>query len=378
MTKILVVDDEKDDCEELAFSLIRHGFQTESVTSGREAVDLGVWLRPDVLVTGCILGQLRGLKVAEALRLARSDMALVLTARFSSMDLAREARKLEAVAVLEKPFEMEHLVHAAEAAAAHPAKERPSTVAVIGIDPGGEIILANPKARRLLASAGNGWGVTRLQDVFGPGVRHILRRATEEWQEVSARDDPSRVWQIRARSTPEVTGYLAVLLEGDRFLAQPGEDRRYYSDEALVRLLLDLPAEHRPRWPFEAEQRALVIDGSDNFRDLAGAEIERANAVWHSTNSPCDALRMLVLDPGIRVVILDYQVLAADAGLVERLRARRSGKVVIVGQSLEDHRPAFAAQGVDRFVRKPWKLDELIRTLTEERVEYPARRIPEA
>ena len=366
MTKILVVDNGKDDDRDaLALGLVQDRFLVETATSDREAVDLGAWWQPDVLVTDCILGSVRGLKVAETLRLLKPEMSLILTTRFSSMDLAREARKLEATALLEKPFDLELLAHAVEAAAARPASGRPPSVAVIGIGVDGEIIFASPKARRLLGPVGNGSGTTRLQDVLGPGVRSMLRCATEEWQEVASRKDPSRVWQIRARSTPEVTGYLAVLLEGERFLAQPSENQRYYSDEALVRLLLDLPAEHQPSWPFGFEQRALVIDGSDNFRDLAAAELEQADAIWHSTGSSCDALRLLVHDPGIRVVILDYQMLAADARLIEKLRAHGSGEVVIVGQSLEDHRRAFAARGVDCFVRKPWSIDELIQALTD-------------
>ena len=69
-------------------------------------------------------------------------MSLVVTTRFNSMDLTREARKLEAAAVLEKPLDPQLLTHAVEAAAARPASGQLPAVAVIGTSPDGEILFA--------------------------------------------------------------------------------------------------------------------------------------------------------------------------------------------------------------------------------------------
>lgn len=362
MTDVLIVDDEPGYCDMLQLALTRRGFRVETATNSRDAIDLGAWFRPDVLVADWILDGSHGLKVAETLRLVKPDLSLVLMTGFSLDDLELEARALEAFALLEKPFEMEHLVETIEAAAAHPAGDRPSPVATLGASHDGEIVFANPRARELLAGTRAGPDAERIDEIFRRDARRKLLGAAEEWQELEALADEPTAWQVRARLAPGSPGRLLVLLEGEQFLAQLDDEPHRYGNELLVRLLLDIPPELPPRWPYEPEERALVIDSSDMFRPLAVEEIELAGATCLAASGPNAALRMLQF-LNVKVIILDAEVSAARPGFIEHLRDLRPD-AVLVGQSLDRRPDAFAAHGIDGFLRKPWEIEELIRVLT--------------
>lgn len=371
MTKILVVDDDENHCRQLALALTDHGFRVETANSGREAIDLGAWSRPDIMIADWILDEITGLKVAETLRLVKPDLSFILMTGFSSTRLEREAWELEAFALLEKPLELEEMLRTATDAAAMPAVDRPSPVAVLGTLPDGEIAFANPKARKLLASTRAGSQATRIQELLGQDARRKLRLATREWQEVEALADEPIAWQVRARSAPTTQGSLMVLLEGEQFLAQPDPEQRYYETEVLAQLLLDTPAAAQPRWPFAIESRALVVDASDLFCHLAVTEFERAGAICHSASDAGSALQILQRDPGINVILLDEQVLTETPELIDELRDLRP-EAVIAGQSLDRYQYAFAARGVDRFLRKPWELEDLLLLLQPQENPLPS------
>ncbi len=114
--RVLCIDDEEGVCETLQLALTQRGFRVETATKGRDALDLGAWFRPDVLVADWILDRIHGLKVAETLRLVKPDLSLIPMTGFSSADLEVEARKLDAFALLEKPFPPADLLRLAQSA----------------------------------------------------------------------------------------------------------------------------------------------------------------------------------------------------------------------------------------------------------------------
>lgn len=91
----------------------------------------------------------------------------------------------------------------------------------------------------------------------------------------------------------------------------------------------------------------------------------------HAAGDYREALRLFQSDPGITVVILDYEMPDAYQPyidiqtLTETFRSVRKG-VCIIGTSGVDRTANFERVGVKLFLKKPWRMDELIKLLQRE------------
>jgi CheY-like chemotaxis protein len=113
MTKILVVDDEKDVIELLKFLLEKDGFEVETASNGREALEkIGLLpsahppYRPDLMILDVMMPQMDGYTVQN--KLMENDEAknipiVILTAKGQMRDLFGMATNV--VAYIEKPFD---------------------------------------------------------------------------------------------------------------------------------------------------------------------------------------------------------------------------------------------------------------------------------
>lgn len=118
------------------------------------------------------------------------------------------------------------------------------------------------------------------------------------------------------------------------------------------------PRAHRAR--IEGK-RILYVDDELSMRLAATRLLRGAGAVCVCTETHDQAAVLLAFEPPIDLAILDFQMPDGDVGrLVPRLRWQRPG-LTLVGTSGSDRRSDFAARGVDRFLAKPWNLDDLIR-----------------
>jgi len=92
--------------------------------------------------------------------------------------------------------------------------------------------------------------------------------------------------------------------------------------------------------------------------------LEGVGAGCYAVETTDDAIRLLEKDEKIRFVLLDYGLPNADARTtVLRIRASRPD-VIIVGISGSGRRDDFAAIGVEYYLEKPWRIDDLINLLT--------------
>jgi CheY-like chemotaxis protein len=88
-----------------------------------------------------------------------------------------------------------------------------------------------------------------------------------------------------------------------------------------------------------------------------------AGAICHVASSHDHAVELLREDRRVTLGILDYQMPDGDvAALVRRLRVVRP-RLPLLGTSGTDRRTDFHSRGVDRFIQKPWRLDDLIRSI---------------
>jgi len=94
---------------------------------------------------------------------------------------------------------------------------------------------------------------------------------------------------------------------------------------------------------------------------LAVARLLRgAGAVFVGVGTHDQAVAQVATEPSLDLAILDFHMPSGDMGrLIRRLLWQRPD-LTVVGTSASDQRSAFAARGVDRFLPKPWGVDDLI------------------
>jgi CheY-like chemotaxis protein len=114
-TTVLVADDDEDMRALIATTLREDGYE---VTEACDGADLLAQLeaalddpskRPDVVVSDVIMPQLSGLGVLEALRRAQQRLPVILMTVVSDETIHTVAKRLGAIGVLHKPFEIDDL-----------------------------------------------------------------------------------------------------------------------------------------------------------------------------------------------------------------------------------------------------------------------------
>ncbi len=125
MTKILLVDDEAQFRESLAQRLRRRGYEVVDVDNGVDAVKRA---RTDAAIDVAIL-DLRmpdtdGIQTFKEIREFRPALQAIFLTGHGSIESAKEAGRLEAFRYLQKPCEVEELIHAIEEAKAEEAYAR--------------------------------------------------------------------------------------------------------------------------------------------------------------------------------------------------------------------------------------------------------------
>ena len=127
--------------------------------------------------------------------------------------------------------------------------------------------------------------------------------------------------------------------------------------------LLGIAGPEPEQWPLDCH--VLVIDDEAILRTLRVIELESVGCVCYKADSPALALKILRAGPKIGVVIVDYDMPGMDlAALISDIKANVGPDLKIVGNSGEDVQRDFAALGVDRFLRKPWQMDELLQVIS--------------
>ena len=107
---ILVVDDNAEYRELLAWILERYGFETISAKSGREAVELAIKCRPAMVLMDLNMPGMNGYEATRAIHADRHTRGIPVVAVSADCgDSKRRAFKAGFIAVLEKPWKPEAL-----------------------------------------------------------------------------------------------------------------------------------------------------------------------------------------------------------------------------------------------------------------------------
>ena len=115
-------------------------------------------------------------------------------------------------------------------------------------------------------------------------------------------------------------------------------------------------------WPLEGD--VLIVDDEPAVCRAHASQLERAGCKCQTAQSYDEALSVFYSQRTVKYVITDHGVHGDNTEkFVALLRARRPG-VVVVGSSGNDCRAELAQFGVERFLQKPWRVEELIELLS--------------
>ncbi len=113
---VLVVDDEALIRKSLSKVLRAKGYSVETASTGAEGLEKSAALRPQVMILDLRLPDTDGLTVLRRVRQNDPLLQVILITAFGEIPMAFEAGKLDAVSFLRKPYEMEDIELAVEAA----------------------------------------------------------------------------------------------------------------------------------------------------------------------------------------------------------------------------------------------------------------------
>ena len=108
--KILIADDEVQIRRVMALLLKEEGYDVKTVENGREALNVFLSFRPDVVLLDQQMPVMTGVETLEEMKKLRSDQVVIFVTAFGSIALAVDAVKKGAYDFIEKPFDNDNLI----------------------------------------------------------------------------------------------------------------------------------------------------------------------------------------------------------------------------------------------------------------------------
>lgn len=114
--RVLLVDDEQDLVDFLAYRLVKRGYMVKGTNSPSEALDVIQKQLFDVAVVDLKMPEMDGIQVMKAIKEAQPFLEIIMLTGHGSTDSAWKAGKLDAFKYLLKPCDHDDLVATIEAA----------------------------------------------------------------------------------------------------------------------------------------------------------------------------------------------------------------------------------------------------------------------
>lgn len=359
MAMVLIVEDEDSLRETLSRYLVHEGHEVIAAASGHEALEAAFDAAPDVLIADWMLkNHIHGLHVSEVFRGLHPQLNTILITGFPSSDLVEESDRRGVARLLEKPFDLEALQRAVDFALTDPTvgEALGPPIAAMAIGTSGGLEFATERARELLAEAGMSPHPERLEQVLSGDAQSLLTQAEQGWVEVMPVSGNGRGWLIRSRRRAGNVGWLAVLC--------PLEEAQRCNDPR-VRILLGVRSGVGSVRSLDDHGPVVVIERDGVVRRLLVSQLERMGAICYPSDDLLSAIRLLSAEPRVRTVLVDFELAGQAMGSwVRQLRAVCPG-AAIVGTGGVGSETELLAQGVERVLRKPWRLHDLLSALAD-------------
>lgn len=329
------------------------GFEVQTAASGREAIDLGAGLRPDVLLSDWMLkGSIHGLHVSEILRIVDPGLRTILITGYASDDLEEEARRARISGFIEKPFDRTTLQAAVQQAAEKTDPERRMfSFPVIEVDPDLTITYVNSDAEQLLDKALQGGERTPLDRLLRID-RSTLARSVTSWSSVEPTDSGGHPWHIRAKPLPNSERMMLVLVEKS--------DYGYFRKHPHLQNFLGEQdaALHRNH----IQGNVLIVDDKPMIRSSVASAFEKLGSISHTADNYEDAIRLFHRDRDVSFLVVNADLKGNFAGFIRDVKAERPLATVVAASS-GNRRDEFAAMGIHRYLVYPWSIDDLLMLL---------------
>ena len=348
MAQILIVDKDKLHNMSLGLALSAHDHAVQVTSSGREAIDLGLHTRPDVLVVEWILeDDFNGVEVAESLRAIHPAIHAILVTAHASGDLRKLAKTVGFAGFLEKPVAGEGLAKGIRNVLTRSPQPCRRLFGFLEYSRAGKIFYSNAPARELLGLQGK----EGIQQVFSVRSQSELAYTKGAWIELSrSGEEKQKTWGY-ARSGGKDVNFL--------FLLEPG-DEKAKKDAVLAKLRLSdevAPAD------VSTADRVLILDPDPLQRRLATTQLQSLRCPFHSVESSEAVFKILESKEAISVLFVDYAAVAEGGeAFLDRVRSACPG-LAVVGFSSQYRGREFKALGAEGFVIKPLVGETLRRIL---------------
>lgn len=110
--RILVVDDEQDNCDYLKLVLTREGYEVVTTTDPTQTVDILRGSDFHLVILDMMMPQMSGTEVLEQIRKYDTDVAVIVATAYPTVDTAVASLKAQASDYVKKPMEPEQFISA--------------------------------------------------------------------------------------------------------------------------------------------------------------------------------------------------------------------------------------------------------------------------
>jgi len=112
--KILLVDDDKELCEELVISLKDNGYEVVSARSGEEALEKAEYSQLDLVLMDMKMTGMGGIKAAKCFKEIYPKLPIIIITGALPSETEVQLAKIPSVKVLYKTFDIEFLINEVE------------------------------------------------------------------------------------------------------------------------------------------------------------------------------------------------------------------------------------------------------------------------
>jgi len=112
MHRILVVDDEQDNCDYLKLVLTREGYEVVTTTDPTQTVDILRGSDFHLVILDMMMPQMSGTEVLEHIRKYDTDVAVIVATAYPTVDTAVASLKAQASDYVKKPMEPDQFIAA--------------------------------------------------------------------------------------------------------------------------------------------------------------------------------------------------------------------------------------------------------------------------
>jgi DNA-binding NtrC family response regulator len=103
--RILVVDDEQDNCDYLKLLLVKEGYEVSTLTDPTRTLDVLKETDHHLVVLDMMMPQMSGTDVLEQIRKVDSDVAVIVSTAYPAVDTAVASLKAQASDYVKKPID---------------------------------------------------------------------------------------------------------------------------------------------------------------------------------------------------------------------------------------------------------------------------------